>query len=597
MSSIDNSETKHYSRNKGSSFDVSRGGKGTVVETEVQKLFKKSDGNISQHDLLKLRNKYNDEELVEEIKEAFVERQGKIKKRATKFASLIREKYANTNYPFHKLLAKALKYKKKYNLSDDEFEEFKRQFEQELAGYKRPDVYLPRTNLAKVLGSVTIDTTGTGFKVSDEDFRVLQDILRLYEETKPLHAQVILQSMTYTDCDYEALSGKFHREYGNNPGNHVHPVIAALFLPKVQVLEDHFIFANIAGIVKARYRQEPLRTKPDYELFYSLVTDPNDVVCDKVSAIKDLLNRANLQTQLWNSVLSLRNGQYYNKSSQEFLMSVDLCRLNRWDTPDLVYGRYDGTIIKRLVAAFSFRPTVVATTPIYSLVTTNPYVQNFVPQVTSLPMVNLRLPLSINNSDPVDLSEALEQSQWFIENGQIVPKNQSLIYSRGLLIFYVDRRSHVLRVGDMNPFNFNRLPAAIAGFERLNQRGVNFQTSFDLREDTYQLRSVVICETNNKVDPNKHLIIGSSTIIMIHPDPEAGRYDAEYLQYDPLGVRDSFFDPATQAQSFNQPITIIPGTRDFANADDGNNFVDMARTRGTIFIYELKDQSGGVINY
>merc|ERR1711871_1121488 len=106
MSSLDNSETKHYSRNKGSSFDVSRGGKGSVVETEVQKLFKKSDGSISQHDLMKLRNKFNDEELVEEIKEAFVERQGKIQKRATKFASLIREKYANTNYPFHKLLAK-----------------------------------------------------------------------------------------------------------------------------------------------------------------------------------------------------------------------------------------------------------------------------------------------------------------------------------------------------------------------------------------------------------------------------------------------------------------------------------------------------------
>ena len=58
----------------------------------------------------------------------------------------------------------------------------------------------------------------------------------------------------------------------------------------------------------------------------------------------------------------------------------------------------------------------------------------------------------------------------------------SLIYSRGLLIFYVDRRSHVLRVGEMNPFNFNRLRNAIAGFERLNTRGVNFETQFELRK-------------------------------------------------------------------------------------------------------------------
>ena len=89
-----------------------------------------------------------------------------------------------------------------------------------------------------------------------------------------------------------------------------------------------------------------LRTKPDYELFYSLVTDPNDVICDVSSPIKDLLNRANLQRHLWNSVLHLRNGQYYNCSTSEFLMSVDMCKLNKYDTPDLVYGRYDGTVSK-----------------------------------------------------------------------------------------------------------------------------------------------------------------------------------------------------------------------------------------------------------
>ena len=68
-----------------------------------------------------------------------------------------------------------------------------------------------------------------------------------------------------------------------------------MFLPKLNVFEDHFLFANIGGIVKARFEKASLRTKPDYELFYSLVTDPNDVICDQGSAVKDLLNRANLQ--------------------------------------------------------------------------------------------------------------------------------------------------------------------------------------------------------------------------------------------------------------------------------------------------------------
>ena len=599
MSSIENSETKHYNRNKGSSYNSNKGGKGNVVESEVQKLFRRAKGeSVSQHDLLRLRNKYDDEELVDQIQEAFFERQQQIRKRAGKFARLIRERYSDVNYPFHKLLAKALRYKKKYNLSDDEFAEFKRQYEQELHGRRSQDVLLPNTNLSKVLGKVTIDAQGSGFKVSDDDYRVLQELLRLYEETRPLHAQIILQSMTYTDCAYEAISGKYHQELGHNPGCHIHPVIAAMFLPKMQVIEDHFLFANVGGIVKARFEKSALRTKPDYELFYSLVTDPNDVICDQGSAIKDLLNRANLQRHLWNSVLHLRNGQYYNCSTQEFLMAVDMCKLNKYDTPDLVYGRYDGTVIKRLVAAFSFRPTVVATTPIYSLVTNNPYVHNVVPVVTSLPMVNLRLPSAIHDKTPVDLSDALEQSQWFMENGQIVPKNQSLIYSRGVLVFYVDRRSHILRVGDVHPFNFNRLPAAIAGFERLNDREVNFDTQFKIREDTYLLRSVVLCETNNKIDQAKQLIIGSSAIVMVHQDPENNKFDSEYLKYDPLGVRDSYQNPTNNTTERNDPITIIPGTRDLSSNADSENFMDMARCRGTIFIYQLKkDASEGIVQY
>ena len=121
MSSIENHETKHYNRNKGSSYHSNKGGrKDNVVENEVQKLFKRAKGEpVSQQDLLRLRNKYDDEELVDQIQEAFFERQTQIRKRASKFARLIRERYSDVNYPFHKLLAKALRYKKKYNLSDD----------------------------------------------------------------------------------------------------------------------------------------------------------------------------------------------------------------------------------------------------------------------------------------------------------------------------------------------------------------------------------------------------------------------------------------------------------------------------------------------
>ena len=61
--------------------------------------------------------------------------------------------------------------------------------------------------------------------------------------------------MQYTDCAIESLSGLYNRDL-NRIGDHVHPVIAALFLPKFRVVDDFFLWSNIAGIVKSRYNKE-----------------------------------------------------------------------------------------------------------------------------------------------------------------------------------------------------------------------------------------------------------------------------------------------------------------------------------------------------
>ena len=53
-------------------------------------------------------------------------------KRAKKFAQLIKDKYGNSEYPFHIILEKAEKYKNKHSLSELEFNEFQRIYENEL---------------------------------------------------------------------------------------------------------------------------------------------------------------------------------------------------------------------------------------------------------------------------------------------------------------------------------------------------------------------------------------------------------------------------------------------------------------------------------
>ena len=570
---MDSSDVKNRNRSSNSN----------SVDDEVQKLFRKNNGKISTEDFMKLRQKFNDEDLVDKIQKAYVEKHLTITKKAKKFAELIREKYSNQQYPFHILLEKARLFKVKHGLSEDEFAEFQRIYEQELVGLKSPDVVLPATNMMKVLGSVNVDFQGFTTKLNDNDYKHLQEILKLYASSRPLHAQVLLQSMQYNDCDFEALTGDYKPELGHRPGDSIHPVIAAMFMPKVDQLETHFLYSNIAGIVKARYNNERLNNRPDYELFHALTQDPNDVVCDNRSSMLDLLNRAQIQNQLWNSVLSLRNGQYYNTQFRDFVGMVDMCRLNKHDTPDLVYGRYDGTILKRLLSTFSFRPTIVATTPVYQVVNINPYQQNVRPLVTAVPMINFRLPTSLNDDSPRSLNEALEQHQFFLENGTLVPRHTSLIYSRGVLFFFVDRRANVIKFNDMQPFSISRMPMTVSGFERINDQVVDFETSLEIRGDVYQLRSVVLAELNKNA-PEKNIVVGSSAIFMIHPDSDKQMYTTEFFKYDPISVADAYLDPATNRYENRKPVSILYGMPNVG--PQGTSFMEMAQTRGIVFMYQ-----------
>lgn len=571
----------------------------SAIDAEVQNLFKKK-GRVTTADFARLRSKYDDVDIVQKIQDVFTERHVRITKRAKKFARLVREKYSSTNTPFHVLLNKALAYKKKHNINDIEFAEFQRIYEQELAGTNQAnEVLVPHTNMMKVLGNITTDLAGFNMKVTDDEYRQLQEILNIYKTSRPLHAQVMLQSMQYRDCDYESMTGKYSRVHNQNPGEHVHPVIAAMFFPKLDCLDHHFLYSNLAGIVSARKNRKKLATRPDYELFYSLVTDPNDVVCDYRSPVADLLARVNLQQQLWNSVLHLRNGQYYNSSFREFITSIDVCKLNKHDNPDLIYGRYDGTICKRLLSAFSFRPTVVATSAVIQRFTSNPYHQNVKPKVRQVQMINLRLTSDVNDNNlPVDLTEALSQQQLYTESGRIVPKHTKIIYSRGVLFFYVDRRANLLKVGDLGrPFDMSKMPYAVSGFERLNDRKVTVKQEFQIGDDIYRLRSVVCAEVNRN-DKGNNLVVGSSTLLMTHPDPDAvpPRYNQEYFHYDPLGVLETGKNVRTGQRVSNPPVTSIPATGGILPGN--NSFMEQAQNRGVLFMYELQsDSTKGVMKY
>ncbi len=567
---------------------------GSTVDMEVANLFKLNKNQFTNA-LLALRQRYNDEDLVNKIQDVFMQRHSSIVKSAKKFAMAVREKYAQQNIPFHQLLMKARAHAKKHHLSEAEFAEFQRIYEQELAGSNSGEVVIPMTSIMKVLGNITTGAEGY-FKVDEADYRNLQEILKLNDASRPLHAQVLLQAIQYIGTEDQFLQSVMFEKTLQNPGDHVHPVVAALFLPKIKVVDEHFLYSNMSGIIKARYNHTPLTTRPDYELLYNLVTDPNDVVCDTRTPVGDLLHRCNLQNQLWNSVLHLRNGQYFNPSLREFMSSVDVCRLNKYDNPDLVYGRHDGTIIKRLFSAFSFRPTVVATLPVASLFAYNPYSQNLRPTVTSIPMINVRLSnfgavatqaaAAQGWARPVSnaLSSALSQTNQFLEGNAVVNRHTSVMFSREVLVFYVDRRSYVYTAGTTLT-NLARLPTSIAGFERINDIALEWEFEIpiggfksdgmraDPNGDVFEFCSAVVADVNTSINPAEggNYVVGSSTIVRNVQRGTAGGY--EYYHYTPS---------TCIFRNSSQPIIPIDED-DMASGELG--WKSLVTTRGTILVY------------
>ena len=573
--------TNQRSRSKGSS----------SVDEEVQKLLRKSPANST--DLIsKLRQKMNDETLINKIQRAYVEKHSSLLKKARKFAKLIREKYGDRNYPFHILLEKAYVFKVKHGLSNEEFGEFQRIYEQELVGLKSPDVYSYANNMIKLLGAPS--TSGLG-QVADSDLKYIQEIIKLHASTRLLHSQVFLQSIQYQDTSFIALTGTYDNNT-HNPMDYVHPVIAALFIPKVPSIEESLVLANMGNIVKTRYNNEPFTNLPDTKLYFDLINDPNDVVCDTRSPVADLFNRFTVQTQLWTSVLSIRNGQYYGPGFRDFINGVDMCKLNKYDSPDLVYGRYDGTVIKRLLSVFSFRPTLVACTPVLNnAFSTNPYQQNIRPVVSSIPMINLHLLKAGSVSRQVNLKDAVTQHQLMIENGNWVTKHTSIIFSNDVIFFYVDRRSAKVNLNDLRPYNMAKLPVAISGFERINTDPVDFDEVIQIRSTQYRLRSVVLAEVNTTTEKQENIVVGSSTMIASLSDSVG---TTRYFHYNPMDVITDGKTLDNDTTHRARPVSLLPYQAVAGGeVDEDKCFQYMGRTRGIIFMYQAPKDETDKNNY
>lgn len=533
------------------------------------------------------REKFGDAKLVEKVFDAYKDRKNLITKKANKFKSLIMSRYSHLPQPA--LLEKARKYRKRYNFTDEEFDAFRRLVESDKTFAPTSMYNQPNTPMSKMLG-YSVDASYGKMTVPANELDVLQDILRIQMESAVLHEQVRVQSLLYTDTAPQAITGTYNREK-HNSFSYIHPVVAALFFPRIRYLDEHMLIASIANIVYSRYNGIPIRIQPEYELYWDLITDPNEVACvsQRESSLVDMRNRVKLQVELWKLVRELREGRYYSDEFRSFNLALDTCKSGLFDAPDMSNIRDEGTVIRRLFGAFSLRPTIVSIASLSSGIMTGQY--NLGPmalsQVTTIPIVNLRLPFSFQNRNvSVYLNEALEQPDWFVESRMIVPKVKSIIYSRDIIVFYASRRYQTMNFGRITaPYNFTVLPPTHGALETINEVNVSYEPTIVVGDDRFHLRSVVFVE---RAITGCNLIVGSSAGIVIRRDFALGRTQPTYLLYNPQasGIQ---FESEGGTLERNPPIVEIPGTQAYVSGNAPESFQRRASRRGTIFIY-VKDQ-------
>jgi hypothetical protein len=553
-----------------------------VIDREVRDQIKSGRKAFSYGDIARLRERYKDPKLVDTIMDAFADKMDSIRDHARELARKVIEKYGNGGVPTHRILEYIAAYRNKTKMDDTTYAEVIRLVRKGMSGINIEDVTV-RTNLGKALGYAPSDVP-EGLSIDDKDKKHLDDILRRYEETKSLWFSVINQTITYRDCSPEAITGKYDREK-HAMSHYIHPLFAAFYLPKIDIIDHQTLLANIGEIVKARHERKALRSLPNYTLFNNMVNDPSDMACSDESPMADLRKRFDVQTKIWAVVMALRNGLYYTADAGKALVALESCQIPGLDMPELGYIQDEGALLRRFLNVFSMRPTLVNVySPQPSIMSSSPYDRMLpVTRNAQVPMLMLRLSEYTLPGQPIDISQALTSSTLIHDGNTLTTRTQQVTSSYEFLCIYVTRRHHkVITSQYSQAFQFNSLPISTSGVESLNEREVNAVDVLTLPDGmTFQLRSAVAVE-RAIMPAGGQIICGTSAVIKMNDAsgtclyyaPGASRFKTQM----PTLAGGITFDhtPPITAIDYHLPLNAGP---------DDESFHNIVCKRATILVY------------
>ena len=477
---------------------------------------------------------------------------------------------------------------------------------------------IQNTQMAKFMGlPYQQQQLGQVLKLDTSDLPVLDEILKLYDTTRELHKSIKQQAIYRKDCDAKTILGGYDKRK-DNVGNHIHPLIAAFFVPRLEAFERRTLFTNIGRIVNQRSYAHSGRSphnnydimkgelEADFEFVNAIANDPNSLIYfsdDK--PITNLLKRFKAQIALWHNVFNLRNGKYYGSSysmstSDPISGLTNILREYSWsfyDSPDMYYVQDTGSLLRKMLAVFAFRPTWVqlTTMPAASgmMFATNAMIGKQVMkyEFVTIPVVNIRLPQKINKTGlfgmthqsvgPKKLSDALKSTDYFYEKKGIVPKEREVIFSNDMIIFYCNRTIQTTSVGNKTiNFSYMNPLMKVSPFE-LNYSDVNdcelgVDQELQIGNDLFTLRSYVSLY--------KPLVEGvysmdTRAVILKQVQGQNG-----YISYNP-SIAGNYIEFSENLDNVPEEVGPFTLMNEVSGNDNGNDFASTSSKYGIVYIY------------
>lgn len=568
---------------------AARGGR-TVIDEKATNLVNqifKSDDILQENELIKkLRDIYHDDDkLIGKAHKYFVKRFDAINKHAKEFKEKLMTRYQYMDLT--KIMKKSAEYAAKYRMTPAEYHLFINLVKKDNSGKFNKYTYEERTDMGRALGYEP--KKFIKLNVSNEDKKYLENILSFYKASRDLDKKVKINALTYSDCDPIVLTAKYDKHTDDKSVNRIiHPLLAAMFIPKISGFESRMLMTSIPFIVTTIYNGDDIRDYPNKFLYGDIVTDKNQPAYSSMTPYQDLYTRSVLQAKIWEGVLQLRNGNFYHFDNDEFNKIISAYPANIFDAPDMLFTQDAGNILRRIMNAFSFNPTVVKviknSDKYYQLddATYKTKIADDKKFVSIVPMINIRLPSEENTNVDIRLDDNIKSSQWFSKEQDLTPVSyeQKIINSEGVLIFYVNRSYNTISIntetqdieqkllnrhsmGENNVYQnyVNSLPLMFSNVQKINDMHVHAPEMMTINGHVFNLRSVVLAES---IELAGTKIIGETSAIIFSVDQTKSYY------YNPLKAGTPFSE-----KEVYQPITAT--TPDSAR--------EAVRKNGMIYIY------------